>query len=469
MSIWHSLKFGARALALKMAARKPRQEIERIQRRRLRRLLQHAREHSSFYREKLAGINLSSARLPDLPTTNKAQMSENLDSVFTADDLHRDEIEQFFSDDANLGKLYRGKYVVCHTSGSQGRPLVIVQTMDDLELLFALQASRGNWQSLGVWQILQRMASPVRLAAVTLQRGFYPSAIAFEYMPEGPRKFIDTLRLSLGDDDLVERLQEYRPTHLTAYASVLHELARQAELGRLNLRPELEQVVNISERLIPKARRHYEQVFDVPILDDYAMGECLFLSNGCVKSGGMHVNADWAVLEVVDEENRPVPDGQMGAKVLMTNLSNFAQPFIRYEIGDRVTMSTGRCGCGSNLPLIERVDGRDSDMLYVETPQGRQPLHPAIFDFALAAVPGIREYQIVQENNDHVRVRVESLPDARFDSDQANHAIQEQLDEVGFDHPLHIEFELVDRLTPEKGAKFKRFVSQSPKEEPQAQ
>jgi phenylacetate-coenzyme A ligase PaaK-like adenylate-forming protein len=459
LGIVHSLKFGAWALALKLAARKPRDEIARIQRRRLTRLLRHAREHSAHFRKKLADVDLANFQLADLPTSNKAELMEHFDRVLTARDVSREDVEQFIADESNLGKYFRGKYVLSHTSGSQGQPLLIAQTKDDLELLFALQAARGNRQNLGIWQVFRRMSSPARLAAVTLKRGFYPSGIAFEYLPHGARQFIKTLRLSLGDDDIVQRLAQFRPTHLTAYASVLHELARETEQGRLNLQPELQQVVNISERLMPKARKQYEKVFGTVILDHYAMGECLFLSNGCPETGGMHVNADWAILEVVDEANRPVPDGKKGAKVLLTNLSNFVQPFIRYEIGDIVTMATERCGCGNNLPLIERVGGRDSDMFWVESPEGRRPLPPAIFDLAMATLLDVREYQVIQESNERVRVRIEPLPGVKLDHEEATRVIREQLEQFGFDHELVIELETVDRLVPERGNKFKRFVS----------
>ena len=263
-----------------------------------------------------------------------------------------------------------------------------MQTKESLELLFALQASRGNHESLDVWRTVEHFMEPARLAAVTLKRGFYPSAAAFEFMPEGAKQFIEPLRLSSTDENLLERLAEFRPTHLTAYASILHELARAIEKGSLTLKPELKQVVSISERLMPKARQHYEQIFGAPVLDDYGMGECLFLTNGCPKSGGMHVNADWAILEVVDKDNQPVPAGTKGAKVLITNLANFVQPIIRYEIGDVVTMATQPCGCGSNLPLVERIEGRDSDMFYIQTDQGTKPFPPVIFEQAPHAYRG---------------------------------------------------------------------------------
>ena len=182
----------------------------------------------------------------------------------------------------------------------------------------------------------------------------------------------------------MEQLAEFRPTHLTAYSSMLHEIARQIEAGRLSFQPELEEVVNIAERIMPQARNHYTKLFGAPVLDNYAMGECLFLTNCCPNSGGMHVNADWAIMEVVDEHNRPVPAGQKGAKVLVTNLANYAQPLIRYEIGDIVTMAAEHCNCGSNLPLVESIEGRASEMFEVETEHGTHLLQPMIFQNALA-------------------------------------------------------------------------------------
>jgi phenylacetate-coenzyme A ligase PaaK-like adenylate-forming protein len=256
---------------------------------------------------------------------------------------------------------------------------------------------------------------------------------------------------------------------LSAYASVLHELARQTESGRLTLKPELEQVVNISERLMPQARERYAEVFGAPVLNDYAMGECLFLTNGCLTSGGMHVNADWAIMEVVDQENRPVPDGTKGAKVLITNLANYVQPIIRYEIGDIATMATEPCRCGSNLPLVASIGGRDSEMFWIEGDEGVQPLLPAIFDQALQQILHIREYQLIQEDRNRFRILLEPLPGANLDREHAKNILRKKLEEYGLGRRLRIEFEVVERLAPEDGNKFKRVVSKVARPDPVAQ
>jgi phenylacetate-CoA ligase len=461
MDIWESIEFGARALMLKSAASKSPEEIQRLGRLRLEQLVAHARANSEFWREKFAGVAESSFELTDLPTSNKPELMDNFDRAVTADDLRRDEIESFLEDESNLGIYFKDKYALSHTSGSQGQPLLIVQTKDNLELLFALQASRGNQKSLGVGEAIKHLITPARLAAIIFNPGFYPSSSAFHYMPAGAKHYLDVKVFCANDEDLVEQLAEFRPTHLTAYASMLHEIARQIESGRVSLKPELEEVVNISERLMPQAREHYVEIFGAPVLDNYSMGECLFLTNGCTKSHGMHVNADWALLEVVDENNKPVPDGEIGAKVLVTNLANYTQPIIRYEIGDMLTMSTEPCGCGSNLPLIDHVEGRDSDVFEIKTEKGTRSLQPTIFELALGRMLDVREYQLIQEENTRFRILVEPLPGKTVDQGRAEKVMHEQLREYGLEQQLQIKVEAVERLTNDGEQKFKRVVSKT--------
>jgi phenylacetate-CoA ligase len=457
MEIWQTIEFGARALLLKHGATRPPHEIKRRARSRLQHLIAQARAKSLFWRDKLAVVKDGSFELSDLPTSNKIELMENFNEAVTVDDLRREEVESFLDDESNIGKFFAGKYALSRTSGTQGRPLVVVQSRHNIELLFALQVSRGNQHSIGLSDAVKHFISPARLAAVIFKPGFYASASAFQYMPEGAKQYVEVKVLSVSDEDMIGRLAQFRPTHLTAYASTLHHVARQIESGRLSL-PNLQQVVNISERLMPQAREHYRRVFGTPVLDNYSMGECLFLANGCPKSGGMHINADWALLEVVDENNRPVPVGQRGAKVLVTNLANYVQPIIRYEIGDMVTMATKPCRCGSTMPLIDHIDGRDSELLYVHSEKGLRPVPPMIIEIALIQMLHFRDYQIVQEEDTHVHVLIEPLPGIAFDRDRANRIMHDQLRKYGLDQKLDVELEIVQGLRPEGDQKFQRVV-----------
>jgi phenylacetate-CoA ligase len=87
-----------------------------------------------------------------------------------------------------------------------------------------------------------------------------------------------------------------------------------------------------------------------------------------------------------------VPDGEPGARVLLTNLFNRVQPLIRYELPDVVTMDRGPCPCGRTLRRFRSVAGRFDDVLRLDGVE----VHPLQFA-ALAADPGVREFQVRQQ------------------------------------------------------------------------
>jgi phenylacetate-coenzyme A ligase PaaK-like adenylate-forming protein len=231
---------------------------------------------------------------------------------------------------------------------------------------------------------------------------------------------------------------------------------RAARLDLSNLR----QVTTISETLTPAARDRLERAFGATVIDNYSSGECLFLSNGCRNGRGMHLNADWVILENVDQEGRPVLPGTPGAKTYLTNLANTVQPFIRYEVPDRVVMADSDCGCGNRLPRVERVDGRAADFFWIRAEGEYRPLLTYPFHHTLEYFRNIREWQAVQRERNRIVVRLEPLPGTEIDLERVRAHI---LDRIGFAGPaddLQIELEVVDRLDwdPRTG-KLRRMVT----------
>ena len=88
-----------------------------------------------------------------------------------------------------------------------------------------------------------------------------------------------------------------------------------------------------------------QEAWGLPTIDTYGTGECLPLARGCSKYGTLHVNDDLCLTEVVDETDQPVPAGQRGNAILVTNLFNHVQPFIRFKVNDMVTVSEEPCPC----------------------------------------------------------------------------------------------------------------------------
>jgi phenylacetate-CoA ligase len=450
LALWTMLQF--------RASRAAPERVEALQARRLRRLLRHAADRSPFYRQKFKGIDLRACSLADLPVTTKGELMERFDEVVTDPGVRRADLERFIDDPANVGRLFQGRYPVCHTSGSQGQPLIVLQDRLALDLLFVCHMTRGNVDfRFGPVEAARRLIAPARLAVIISRPGFFPSAWVWQHLPLGLRPFVRVLYIPASAPELADALRAFRPTALTGNPSVLGLLALQADRFRL---PGLRQVTTTSETLTSGARQRIAAAFAAPVLDSYACGECLFLTNGCHTHPGGHVNADWAILEVVDADNRPVPPGQPGQKVLLTNLANAVQPFIRYEIGDRLVMATAPCRCGNRLPRFERVDGRSADFFWVRAGAGYRPLLAYPFQHALEFIRDVREWQAVQVERNRIVVRVELLPGATFDAARARHKLDERLQTVGLRGELEVELEVVPRLVwdPRTG-KFRRLVS----------
>jgi phenylacetate-CoA ligase len=437
-----------------------RPRLQQEQEKRLRHLLDVARARSPYYRDKFRHVSAGCTDLTQFPVTTKAEMMANFDQVVTDPAVTRAGVEQFIADVRNVKTPFLGKYCVAHTSGSQGQPALIVQNQLVLDLLFAFQMTRGNPSFRGLKRFTQaarNLVFPTHLAVLISQQGFFPSAWVWQRLPPYMHRYIRFLFLPANDPDLVAKLNEFSPTVLTATPTTLDLLSLKIDQFHF---PRLRHVTTWSETLTEPARRRIREAFRVPVMDNYAMGECMFLTNGCPTSSGAHVNVDQVILEVVDEQNRPVPPGQLGHKVLMTNLANTVQPFIRYEIGDRLVMATEPCTCGNHLPRIEKLLGRAADFFWVQTSTGFRPLTAYPFQHAFDYLRDVREWQAEQVERNRVVVRLEPIPGATPDLSTARNRLDERLAPTGLRPELDISIETVSRLTSDaRTSKFRRMIS----------
>ncbi|RUP09154.1 AMP-binding protein [Hyphomicrobium sp.] len=425
---------------------------------RFRKLLQYAYENSPYYRKQFKGIDLETCAITDLPTLTKVAMMANLDDIFTDRDLRRADIETFMNDPANVGYYYKDKFAVCHTSGSQGQPAIIVQDKPAILTTFAAQFARGKKVSRRFLPHLQRLFNPARFSIITQKPGFYPSSTFFNYFPERARRFLKLQRLSVFDppDVLVQKLNEFQPNFITGYTSALETITRELQAGRLKLRGDLEQMTNISEPLPEPIAQRVEKAFGVHITNVYSMAECMALTCGCQTTHGSHLNDELAFLEVVDARGKPVPNGTPGAKVLLTNLYNLAQPIIRYEVDDIVTISATPCECGSLLPLIQAVQGRSKDQFWVNVNGEIRDLPYYVFLLALHNETNLAEHQFLQTGVNRFVMRAAPLPGQTLSVEKLSRYIQQSVMSEGLANVIHIDVEIVDRILPEESGKVRR-------------
>ena len=118
-------------------------------------------------------------------------------------------------------------------------------------------------------------------------------------------------------------------------------------------------VVTSSEKLTPAMRQVFADVYGCKTFDGWGSVESCGLVTEC-EWGSLHVSEDAGIIEILDDELKPVSAGEQGA-VYCTGLLNYDQPLIRYKIGDTMIPSDRVCGCGRQMPVIQEIMGRIED------------------------------------------------------------------------------------------------------------
>jgi phenylacetate-coenzyme A ligase PaaK-like adenylate-forming protein len=363
---------------------------------RLAALLSRAAEASPLYREILAPLGGAKARFADVPPMRKAELMAAFDRWVTDPGVSAAALHRFTRDPAQIGRPFLGRYTVWESSGSSGEPATFVFDAAAMAASDALESARGPVAQIRPWFGLPAGPGGLRMAFVGAIDGHFASIVSLQRARRLNPWLDATLRtfsFLQPTAELVAALNDWQPTVLSSYPSMAWVLAQEQNAGRLRL--DVRAVWTGGETLTPAQREGIAQAFEAPVRDSYGASECLTIAGEC-RSGRLHLNADWVILEPVDEAWRPLPEGEVGATTLLTNLANHVQPILRYDLGDRVRFVPGRCACGSSLPVIE-VQGRLDDVLSLRGDDGRLVhLAPLALTTVLEEEAGVFDFELRQ-------------------------------------------------------------------------
>ncbi len=200
---------------------------------------------------------------------------------------------------------------------------------------------------------------------------------------------------------------------MSGYSTVLTLLAEEQRADRLRIKPTI--VLTGAESLSAAAHARIEEAFHCLVRDAYGASEFQGIALEC-EQGWLHVSADWALLEPVDEAYQPVAAGQPSFTVLLTNLANRVQPLIRYDLGDSIIVRPDQCPCGNPLPAIH-VKGRRDELLRIQASSGAWiPLLPMALSTVIEDTPGVRRFQVIQTGPATLTVRLEAVTAGQEDA-----------------------------------------------------
>lgn len=392
-----------------------RARLARQQQRQLRELVAYAARHSAYYRERFAAAGLRPEMvrglddLPLIPLTDKAS-------------LKAAPRRQLLSDDATLGSLSEEK-----SSGSTGSP-------------FATAFDRGyllnrNFRFLrGLWAAGYRW--PMRLLLVTGARERQPSRwLRWHYAS-----------IKVEPAQTLATYEQVRPAVLYGCVTPLRELA--LAIRRQGSRtPPPRSVITTAESLDAATRKLLRETFGCPVYDFYGMTEMGLIGWECPAQAGYHLALDSVLVERL-----PLGDGSGRYQLACTNLALRGMPLLRYASGDiGYGYEEERCACGSRLPRLRRVEGRQVDVITL--PDGRR-CSPYQFTCELEKIAGLGRYRVVQERAGALRIEAEPDTAVPLPAQHLRQAVMAAIATVTGDS-VTIEVELVERIEQERGRKFR--------------
>jgi phenylacetate-coenzyme A ligase PaaK-like adenylate-forming protein len=434
------------------------EELAAHQRQRLEELVGHAMASSPFYRERYAGLGLEQGgpvELSRLPTVDKATVMDRFDDLVTDRRLTLAAVEAHLDGLAG-DQLLAGRYRAMATGGSTGRKGVFV-------------ADRAEWRQylagffrwnhyVGLTPRLPRL----RIASIAAARPLHMTYRMAASIDVGLHRVL-RLEAATPLPAMVEALNRYQPQFLYAYGSVLGLLAAEQLDGRLRIGPRA--IASSGETHTEELRDAIRAAWGTSSFELYAMTEAGILGSHCDRHSGIHLFEDQAIVEVVDERGRPVPDGQVGHKLLVTNLVTRVQPLIRYEVSDMVAMAAEPCPCGRPFRLLRGIEGRNDDILHLPAAAGGTvAVHPLALRGALAGIPGLAQYKVVQDTGGlRVRVALRQGADPAEAVHQVTSRLADGLAAQGAARPA-VQVELRDSLQDERdtAGKFKLIESRLP-------
>ena len=434
------------------------EQLQALQRRRLAQLVRHAMTSSPFYRERYAGLDPGDpVELALLPVVDKATVMERFDDLVCDRRLSLAAVEAHL-DGLARDELLLGRYRAMATGGSTGRKGVFV-------------ADRAEWRQYLAgffrWNhyvgLKPRLPRRLRIASVAAARPLHMTYRMAASIDVGLYRVL-RLEAAMPPAAMVEALNRHQPDFLYAYGSVLGLLAAEQLDGRLRIHPAA--IASSGETHTEELREAIRAAWGTSSFEMYAMTEAGILGSHCDRHSGIHLFEDQAIVEVVDERGRPVPAGQVGHKLLVTNLITRVQPLIRCEVSDMVAMAAERCPCGRPFRLLAAVAGRNDDILYLPAAAGGTvAVHPLALRTALAGIPGLAQYKVVHDADGlHVRAALRPGAAAEETVRQVTDRLAEKLAAQGVARPA-VQVELRDHLQDERdtAGKFKLVESRLPR------
>ena len=431
--VWQNAYFRATYDWLQQSQWWSRAQFEAYQLEQLQALVSHAYENVPYYRRIFDAQKLKPRDIATLEDLTKIP-------ILTKEDI-RANAEELLARNMSGVRLKRNT-----TEGSTGEPLELYHEHPTSQLReSAFYYRQWGW---GGYRFGDPYVTLARHTIQALHRGGTPplwdyrtnfnelTLASTEMHDANMRKFISLIR-------------KFRPRFMYIYPSSAEILARYLQRYQID-DIKLDAIFSDSETLYPRTRELIESQLGCRIFDHYGLTERVVDAVECEQHQGYHVNMEYGIQELVDEDGQPIDKPGVLGTVVGTGFGSYAMPLLRYSTSDLASYAAGPCACGRDTTRIAAFHGRVGDYLVSKTGQ----LVPVLLmvDGHTPVWSKIREIRLRQEREGELHAMVVKVP--AFDEQEVASALQEELYRILRREQFHVRIQMVDRI-PRTGSRGK--------------
>ncbi len=404
---------------------KPRSELDEYQISKLNWILDIAKRNTDFYSERLNGIS----PVEDFSDFGKIPV------------LLKDEI-RLNGEKLLSNNFSRRQRIAGHTSGSTGTPLDHYHSKESVRKMYSLYRSFRQWYGYKDGERRVRFGGRLIIPVTQKKPPFW--------LTDNSQKTLYLSLIHMSEDSLgyyVDAIKTFSAEEFSGYPSSIYILAEYCLSHGINsIQPK--RIITDSETLLDYQRATIEKAFSCRVSDYYGISETQGIFAGQCPEGSYHLFPNAAYVEILDEDGKPVPDGETG-HIHLTSLTNDCMPFIRYQVGDLATATEEFCSCGLQTRILKKLEGRTDDI--VTLADGRKT---GRLDHIFKQGAHIREAQIIQERPGEFTFHI--VPGKDF-SEKTIDEIKRSAEKRLGDDSL-ITFEITDKIARTGRGKFRSVI-----------
>jgi len=332
------------------------------------------------------------------------------------------------------------------TSGSTRIPFVFKTTQFHYTMWSCITARYHRWHNIDYRRSFAAIR-PLSLGTASWPEGRHRKSWAAPALePDQPGPF-HGLNINTSIERQIEWLRRVKPEYLHSFTSNARALALGIEEEGQPFK--LRRLLTYAEMLTPETRHILSRVFGSNPCDCYSSRECGYLALQSPVSDNWLVQSEVTLLEILDDQDQPCKPGEMG-RVIVTALHNYAQPLIRYDLGDLATFGTEDIS-GLPFPILSKIHGRTRNLFRFS---GGKLIQPDFKTENINRFLNPRKWQVAQIGESALEFRiVPGIEPSQMDTKGMDQYIRDLL---GMD--LTIQYKLVTELTDPHTGKCEDYI-----------